>query len=66
MSIYVGMDLHSDNVMLGWMDAEGKRLKHQRLPNDIDLILSCLEPYMDQIVAAQFYFCKMIHLAKRG
>ena len=39
-NIYVGMDLHSDNVMLGWMDAEGKRLKHQRLPNDIDLILS--------------------------
>ncbi len=50
MNIYVGMDLHSDNVMLGWMDAEGKRLKHQRLPNDIDLILSCLKPHMDQIV----------------
>ena len=50
MSIYVGMDLHSDNVMLGWMDADGKRLKHQRLSNDLTVILSCLKPHKDQIV----------------
>jgi hypothetical protein len=29
------MDLHSDNVMIGWMDQEGKRLKHQRLSNQL-------------------------------
>jgi transposase len=49
-SIYVGMDLHSDNVMIGWMDADGKRLKHQRLPNRLDIILDCLNPQKEQIV----------------
>jgi transposase len=50
MSIYVGMDLHSDNVLIGWLDADGKRLKHQRLPNRLDEILAGLKPQREQIV----------------
>jgi transposase len=48
--MYVGMDLHSNNVMIGWMDAEGKRLKHQRLPNSLNEILACLKPQYNHIV----------------
>jgi hypothetical protein len=44
------MDLQSDNVMIGWMDGDGKRLKHQRLPNRLDKILASLEPQKEQIV----------------
>jgi transposase len=44
------MDLHSDNVMIGWLDEEDRRLKHQRLPNDLSSILTCLKPKEGQNV----------------
>ena len=31
-TLMAGMDLHSNNVMIGIMDQEGRRLKHQKLP----------------------------------
>ena len=47
--IYAGMDLHSDNVVIGLVDSEGQRIKHQRLPNRLEEILAWLQPERPRI-----------------
>ncbi len=44
------MDLHSNNVMVGWADQEGHRLKQQRLPNALPEIVKVLKPDKERIV----------------
>jgi len=49
MKIMTGIDLHSNNVVCGLMDEDGKRLLQRKLPCDLDLILKTLAPYKAQI-----------------
>lgn len=50
MKIVTGIDLHSNNMLCGLMDENGKRLMHQKLPCDLGAILKMLEPYKAEIV----------------
>jgi transposase len=50
--IYAGLDLHSNNVVIGLVDEEGRRLDHRRMDNRLDTILDWLKPHRDQLQAA--------------
>jgi len=49
MKYYVGMDLHSNNTVIGIMDEKGKKVYSKRVDNFIKLILAELEPFEDKI-----------------
>lgn len=46
---YVGVDLHSNNAVLGIMDEKGKRLFHKRIANDLELVCNALDPFKETI-----------------
>jgi transposase len=43
--IVAGIDLHSNNLMIGIVDQNGKRLKHQKVACDLKQVLAVLAPY---------------------
>jgi len=45
MRAYAGIDLHSNNNYLGIINEQDQRLFKKRLPNNMDVILSALEPF---------------------
>jgi transposase len=47
--VFAGIDLHSNNVMIGIVDESGRRLKHQKLGCDLDQIDSFLQPWKQQL-----------------
>ena len=47
--VFAGIDLHSNNVMIGIVDERGHRLKHQKLGCDLNQIASFLEPWKPQL-----------------
>jgi transposase len=47
--VYAGIDLHSNNVMIAIVDKDGRRLKHQNLPCDLDQIANFLQPWKRQL-----------------
>jgi transposase len=49
MKIMVGIDLHSNNVLCGLMDENGRRLLHKKLPCELTCILQLLQPYQEHI-----------------
>jgi transposase len=51
MEVYCGIDLHSNNMLVGIKDAEGKVLFRRRLDNDLRQVLNVLEPYRDRLRA---------------
>lgn len=51
MKTYVGIDLHSSNSFVGIIDEHDNRIYSKRLPNNLDLITSVLEPFRDSIQA---------------
>ena len=48
-TICAGIDLHGNNVMIGVVDEKGKRLKHQKLPCDLERIDNFLHPWKEQL-----------------
>jgi len=48
-ALFAGIDLHSNNVMIGIVDQSGRRLKHQKLGCDLKEITSFLEPWKPQL-----------------
>jgi transposase len=50
MKLYAGIDLHSNNSLLGISDEEGRRQYKKRLPNQGDVILAELEPHKEDMV----------------
>jgi transposase len=50
MKVYGGIDLHSDNSVIGLTDEHDQVLYRKRLPNDLNLILSELSPFQDAVV----------------
>jgi len=51
MVLYGGMDLHGDNVFCTLMDGEYRPVFERRLPNDLGVVLSALEPYRERLAA---------------
>ena len=49
MGLYCAVDLHGDNGFYGIVDEKGRRIFKQRLPNELPVVLSALEPYRDQL-----------------
>jgi transposase len=47
--LMAGIDLHSNNIMVGLMDAEGKRVAQQKLPCDLEDIVKFLKPYKPRL-----------------
>ena len=45
MGVYAGIDLHSSNNYIGIMDQNHKRLFGRRQPNDLNNVLTVLEPF---------------------
>jgi transposase len=51
MTLYGGIDLHSNNSYIGIVDGENKVIYKNRHPNDLASILSGLAPYKDSLEA---------------
>jgi transposase len=49
MKLYGGIDLHSNNSVVAVTDEQDKVVYRKRLPNDLDTILSALEPYQEYL-----------------
>lgn len=49
MTLYCGIDLHSNNVMLSVIDNDDKLISETRLSNDITLILQHLKPHQSTL-----------------
>ena len=49
MKVYGGIDLHSDNSVLGLIDEQDKVLYRRRLPNDLGIILAELVPFKEEL-----------------
>src|SRR5579871_5993727 len=43
--LMAGIDLHSNNLMIGIVDQSGKRLKHQKVACDLKEVIAVLAPY---------------------
>lgn len=43
--LFAGIDLHSNNLMIGIVDQNGQRLKHQKLDCDLKQVVNFLEPF---------------------
>ena len=51
MDHYVGIDIHSNNSVIGIIDQNNKRIFKKRCQNNLQSICQCLEPYGDHIKA---------------
>lgn len=49
MKIMSGIDLHSNNAMVGLMDMNGKRLLHKKVDCELEKVLRVFKPYKDRI-----------------
>ena len=49
MSLYCGIDLHSNNHVVVVIDEEDRRIVEKRLPNEFTSTLKLLEPYREQL-----------------
>ena len=47
--LMAGIDLHSNNIMVGIMDGKGQRLVHQKLPCELKRVLEFLAPYQKRL-----------------
>ena len=47
--LIAGLDLHSNNVMIGLMDQDGKRVAHRKLECDLKQVTGFLEPFKAQL-----------------
>jgi transposase len=47
--LIAGLDLHSNNVMIGVINQDGKRVTHRKLDCDLDAIVEFLQPLKSQL-----------------
>ncbi len=47
--LMAGIDLHSNNLMIGIVDESGKRLKHQKVDCDLKQVIAALAPYKSRL-----------------
>ena len=48
-SLFAGIDLHSNNLMIGIVDQDGKRLKHQKLDCNLQQVVDFLKPFKGRL-----------------
>lgn len=48
--IFCGIDLHSNNLMTGLVDSEGKRLLHRKVDCNLQQVEEVLKPYKKELV----------------
>ena len=48
-SVMAGIDLHSNNLVIGVVDETGQRLKHQKLECDLQQVVRFLKPYKSRL-----------------
>lgn len=53
MRVYCGIDLHSTNSHLAVLDETRQTILSRKLPNRLEAVLGCLEPYREQLVAVR-------------
>src|SRR6267154_5241283 len=56
--VIAGMDLHSNNVVIGVRDLDGKRVGQKKLLCDLEEVVKYLAPYkkrLDQVVVESTY-----------
>ena len=49
MTVYVGVDLHSNNNYVGIINQANEVLFKKKMPNDLDKVLDLLEPFRNDI-----------------
>ena len=49
MSLYCGIDLHSNNHVITIIDENDNRLFERRMPNKLETTLNCLSEYQDDV-----------------
>lgn len=47
--LHAGIDLHSNNLMIGLVNQEGKRVAHRKLECNLDEVVKFLEPHRRQL-----------------
>ena len=47
--LIAGLDLHSNNVMIGVINQDGKRLAHRKLDCDLSQVVQFLQPFKPQL-----------------
>src|ERR1700731_1138855 len=47
--LIAGIDLHSNNLMIGVVNQDGKRVAHRKLDCDFGAVLGFLEPFKPQL-----------------
>jgi transposase len=47
--VMAGIDVHSNNVVIGLMDMDGKRLANRRVPCELDQVVNCLAPFKKRL-----------------
>ena len=47
--LMAGIDLHGNNRVIGLVNQDGGRLKHQKLACDLELVDAFLAPYKAQV-----------------
>ena len=47
--LIAGMDLHSNNVVIGLMDMDGKRVAHQKVECRLNEVVKFLAPYKKRL-----------------
>lgn len=51
MTLYGGIDLHSNNVLISLIDEQDQLINERRLPNDLPVIQQHLQPFKDDVSA---------------
>lgn len=47
--LIAGIDLHSNNLMLGIIDQDGRRIRHKKLACELQQVVEFLDPFKDQL-----------------
>ncbi|MDZ7661051.1 hypothetical protein [Thiohalophilus sp.] len=45
MTLYCGIDLHSNNSLVSLIDNDDRVIREQRLPNELDTVVDLLGPW---------------------
>ena len=48
--LFAGIDLHSNNLYLGIIDQDNKRIHQRRVPCELDVVLAEFEPFREHLV----------------
>lgn len=68
--VIAGMDLHSNNVVIGVMDMDGKRVASRKLPCELKAVVKFLAPFkkrLEQVAVEStynWYWCSVLRFSR--